>query len=155
MPVPAKKTSPWEDKFREPTLDELRDAYPKPMRALFDDAHKRIIELCEPTEELVWEGHPWRWCLRFTIPNDPTHAFAWLVPNPEKPRIGACFTGEMLQAMPLHRMKKYMKEILVASHDVGGKFWSEFEITSKPQLDDAFDLLKRKHSIIHAAASSS
>ena len=101
-------------------------------------------------EQLVWEGLPWRWCLRYTKPNDPTRAFAFLVPNPEKPRLGIPFTGEMLQGMPLHRLKKYMKETIVASHDVGGMFWTEFEFASKSQLDDAMDLAKRKNNYITA-----
>jgi hypothetical protein len=82
------------------------------------------------------------------VPGDPTRAFAFLVPNPEKPRLGVSFTGEMLKSMPLHRLKKYMKETLVASHDVGGMFWTTLDFASKSQLDDAMDLVKRKHAFI-------
>ncbi len=148
MAATAKKRLAWEDKFATPEIDTLREQYPKAMRTLFDEARERIVAFGDASEELVWEGLPWRWCLRYTVPGDPTRAFAFLVPNPEKPRIGVSFTGEMLQSMPLHRLKKYMKEILVASHDVGGMFWSEFEFASKPQLDDAMDLVKRKHNFI-------
>ena len=148
MAATAKKALVWEDKFNEPEIDALREQYPKAFRVLFDDARERILGFGEVTEELVWEGLPWRWCLRYTKPKDPTRAFVFLVPNPEKPRIGIPFTGEMLQNMPLHRLKKYMKETLVASHDVGGKFWTEFEFQSKSQLDDAMDLVKRKHNFL-------
>lgn len=150
MSATAKKPLAWEDKFNQPDLDELRELYPKPLRALFDEARERILGLADVSEEFGWEGLPWRWCLRFTLPGDPTRRFAYLVPSPEKPRVGVCFTSDMLQSMPLHRLKKYMKEILVASHDVGGMFWTEFEFTSKPQLDDALDLVRRKHTFITA-----
>lgn len=150
MAATANKALAWEDKFTTPEIDTLRELYPKALRSLFDDARQRILDFGDMTEELVWEGLPWRWCLRYTKPNDPTRAFVFLVPNPEKPRVGISFTGEMLQSMPLHRLKKYMKETLVASHDVGGKFWSEFEFQSKSQLDDAMDLVKRKNNFITA-----
>lgn len=148
MAATAKKRLAWEDKFNKPDLDELRELYPKVLRTLFDDARQRILAFGNLTEEFEWEGLPWRWCLRYTMPADPTRNFVFLVPHPEKPRIGVPFTGDMLQSMPLHRLKKYMKEILVASHDVGGMFWSEFEFISKPQLDDAMDLVRRKHNFI-------
>ena len=148
MAATAKIRLAWDDKFNRPDLDELRELYPQPLRSLFDEARQRILDFGDATEDFGWEGLPWRWCLRYTMAGDPTRNFAYLVPNPEKPRIGVCFTREMLQSMPLHRLKKYMKEILVASHDVGGMFWSEFELTSKPQLDDAMDLVRRKHNFI-------
>lgn len=148
MAATAKQASPWEDKFNEPEIDTLRELYPKVVRMLFDEARERLLEFSDVTEELAWEGLPWRWCLRFTVPGDPTRAFAFLVPNPEKPRLGVSFTGEMLKSMPLHRLKKYMKETLVASHDVGGMFWTTLDFASKSQLDDAMDLVKRKHAFI-------
>ena len=150
MAATAKNHMVWKDKFRKPEIDELRGQYPRTVRSLFDDARQRILAFDGLAEELSWEGLPWRWCLRYVKQGDPTRAFAFLVPSPEKPRIGVSFTGEMLQAMPLHRLKKYMKEILVASHDVGGMFWTEFEISSRPQLDDTMDLVRRKHNLIVA-----
>ncbi len=106
MAATAKSRIAWQDKFKTPEIDELRVELPKPRRDQFDEARQRILTFANITEELVWEGHPWRWCLKHTVPNDPTRAFSYLVPNPEKPKIGVCFNADMLQSMPLHRLKK-------------------------------------------------
>jgi hypothetical protein len=148
MAVAAKKKSPWEDQFTEPTLEDLLAAYPKPNRQLFEHARGFMLGLDDVTETLGWQGLPWRWCLTFEIPKDPTRAWAYLVPDPERAKVAIPFNGEMLQAMPMHRFKRHLKDVFAGSMDVGGKFWPTFDISSRSQLEDVLDLVKRKYTLV-------
>ncbi|MEO1128465.1 MAG: hypothetical protein AAFX05_02020 [Planctomycetota bacterium] len=148
MTTSVRRPIPWEDKFNEPSIDEVRSHYAKPERDLFDAARSRILEFPKVEESFGWLGLPWRWCFSYTLPGDPTRAWAYLVPDPASPRVAMPFTEDMLKAMPVHRFKRHLKDGLAAAVEVGGIFWATFEITSKSQLDDVMDVVKRKHAQI-------
>ena len=138
----------WENKFRTPTLEECIDPYAPHLRQLFDDARARILGYEGLSEEFGWQGLPWRWCLTYRHPHDESHDFAYLVPNPEKPRVAMPFSEHELQSMPLHRFKKHLKDALAHSVKTGRTHWATFEITNRPQLDDVIDVVRRKHAIL-------
>lgn len=141
----------WDDKFREPALDELLADINPLVRPLFDDALARIRAFDGGAEKLAWQGLPWRWCLVFTIESDPTEAWLYLVPDPERLRIAVPFTEAMIQAMPVHRFKRHLKDALGASVHTGNVFWATFETTAKVQLDDILDVVKRKYQLVRTA----
>lgn len=148
MTTGTKQPPAWENKFVTPTLEECLDPYLPHVRQLFDDARARILAHNPILEEFGWQGLPWRWCLTYRLPGEHHHDFAYLVPNPEKPRIAMPFSESELQSMPLHRFKKHLKDALAHSVKTGRTHWATFEITSKPQLDDILDVVRRKHSIL-------
>jgi len=148
MAVAAKRRLAWEDPFVEPELEDLVEVYGRAELALFNAAREWLLGVGDSTEELSWQGLPWRWCLVYTIPGDPTRAWAYLSPDPERPRLAIPFTGEMLQAMPMHRFKRHLKDVFAATNDVGGKFWPTFDVTTKGQLEDVLDLAKRKYVLV-------
>lgn len=155
MATATKRQTAWEDKFRQPTYDEMIEHYPKPMLSLLEDARERLNKMDGMVETIEWNGLPLRWSLTFRLPGDPTRAFAYLAPDPLGVRVQMVFTGAMLQAMPLHRFKRHLKDVFANSQDVGGMFWTDFVITAKPVLDDVLDVARRKHALITKANKGS
>jgi hypothetical protein len=151
MAMATKKQIAWEDKFRQPTYDEMVEHYPQPLLVLLEDARDRLSKMETMTETIEWNGLPLRWSLTYRLAGDPTRAFAYLAPDALGVRIQLPFTGPMLQAMPLHRFKRHLKDVMQNSQDVGGMFWTDFVITAKPVLDDVLDVARRKHALIQKA----
>jgi len=148
MAMATKKSVAWEDKFRQPTYEEMIEHYPKPMLGLLEDARERLVKLESMIETIEWNGLPLRWSLTYRMPGDPTRAFAYISPDPLGVRIDMPFTGDMLTTMPLHRFKRHLKDVFANSQDVGGMFWTDFVVTAKPVLDDVLDVARRKHTLI-------
>lgn len=154
MATATKRQIAWEDKFRQPTYEQMVEHHPEPMLALLVDARERLTKLETMTEAIEWNGLPLRWSLTYRMPGDPTRAFAFVAPDPMGVRIVMPFAGSMLQAMPLHRFKRHLKDVFANSQDVGGLFWTDFLVTAKPVLDDVLDVARRKHALIIKANKS-
>jgi hypothetical protein len=99
-------------------------------------------------EAISWQGLPWRWTLVYRCEGDPTEVFAYLVPDPEAPKLSLPLTAEMIQSMPVKRMKKHIRETLDHARCVGALRWPTFEVTSKSALVDVLDIAKRKRKFI-------
>jgi hypothetical protein len=143
----------WEDRFRQPSVDELRTQYTNAQVArLVDAARDRLLATQDVTEAVVWQGLPWRWTIVYRVGGDPTRALAYLVPDPAGPKVAVPLTAEMISAMPLRRMKKHIRDGLATGRRVGATVWATFDITSKVQLDEVLDLAKRKVKFISTMA---
>jgi len=136
--------SAWRDRFRTPTLEELWDGCKKQTSVLLDGVRERLIGHEGVQETVTWQGLPWRWTMVYTLPADPTRAWAYLVPDPEKPLLAVPFTEEMIQAFPMHRLKKHVRDGVLGGRKVAGVYWATWELTSKSQLTELMDLVERK-----------
>ncbi len=147
----------WQDRFRQPRVEELRNGYieapeaeedaldPREALKLLDTARERLLAApADVVETVEWQGLPWRWAIVYAIEGDPTRALAYLVPDPAGPRLAVPLTSEMIDAMPLRRMKKHIRDGLTSGRRVGGTIWASFDINAKLQLDEVLDLAKRK-----------
>lgn len=163
----------WSNRFRAPSPDELRAQMPKPALAVFDDARARLMACVGVAEFVCWQGVPWRWTLMYSQPvssavppggagREPPDAaatsasvLAYLIPDPQRLQICVPLNTEHLTAMPLKRMKKWIRDGLVFSRAVGGTCWPTWDLTATTQLDDVADLIVRKHklSLAHVEAA--
>lgn len=149
MPRTAIKVRrPWEDRFKTPTLNDLRGHYNKQLCALLDMARENLLEFPGVVEEISWQGLPWRWTLMYRCSADPSRVWAYLVPDPEKPKISMPLTAEMLATLPMHRLKRHVKDGVSQARLVNGVHWATWEVTSKPQLQEILELAKQKHAYI-------
>lgn len=139
---------PWEDQFRVPTLDDLRGHYPKQLGNLIEVARERLLQFNGVREEVSWQGLPWRWTLVYRCPQDPVRAWAYLVPDPEKPKLSLPLTDEQVQALPMRRLKKFVRDGVLCARKVDSVYWATWDITNRAQLDEVLDLVRRKHQYV-------
>lgn len=144
----------WENRFQTPEVEDLGSHYNKQVRNLIDSARELLSGFDGVEEQVSWEGLPWRWTMVFTMPNDPTRAWAYLVPHPEAPQLSVPLTGEMIDALPLRRMKKHIRDGVAFGTRVDNTLWATWEITSKSHLQDVLDVAKRKHKFIGATVEA-
>jgi hypothetical protein len=149
--APKKSRLAWEDRFRTPSLSDLRGHYNKQQSALLDAARDRLLEFPGISEELTWQGLPWRWTLTYRCAAEPARVWAYLVPDPERPVLSMPLTSSTISALPMHRLKKHVKDGVTQSRLVNGVFWATWELTSKPQLAEVLELVDKKHALISRA----
>ena len=140
--------SAWEDRFRRPEADELNAHYNKQLGSLFEAARTKLLSFDSVTEEVRWQGLPWRWCLRYSTEGDTTDAWTYLVPDPLGPIVSVPLTVEMIDAMPMKRLKKHVRDGVVFGKRVGQVVWASWQTTNRTQLDEVLDVAKRKHKYV-------
>ncbi len=140
--------SAWSDKFRQPSLEELRNAVPKPLQSVLDEARERLGGLDGASETLVWQGVPWRWTLVYTAPGSPdSRALVYLIPDPQRLQLCVPLDQELIEQVGLKRLKKSIREGVVFARNVAGVWWPTWDVQSKTALDEVFDLISRKHAL--------
>ncbi len=141
----VKLRSPWEDRFRNPTVDELRAGMTRQHSQLFDTARDCLRAFESVQETLVWRGIPWRWSLAYPIEGDANRILAYLIPQPGKPQLAVPLTVEMIAALPQRRLPRMIRDAITFSARVAGIHWPCWELQSRPQIDELIGLAKRKH----------
>lgn len=146
---------PWNDRFSKPEVDQLSAHYDGSACALFDSARKNVSQSESVEERLAWQGLPWRWTLVFEHPSDPTRAFAYLVPDPATPKISVPLTPEMIQRLPLKRMKKTIRDGIETGNRINSVIWACWDIGSENQLDEILDIVNCKLAYIEEQGPAS
>lgn len=148
--------TPWTDKFRVPSIDELRHAIAKPNQRLFSSIRSDIGELADVSERLTWQGVPWRWTLAFSCGGesvDVGRALAYVIPDPSRLQICVPVTQEQLEHLPLKRMKKGVRDGVVFARSVAGVWWPTWDVPTEGAFEEVMELLGRKHKLVVAAAA--
>lgn len=147
---PKKTRTAWEDRFRTPSVDDLREAYPKQLGNLLDLARESLRGREGVAEEISWQGLPWRWTFLYYLNGDRSRPWAYLVPDPEKPKVSLPLSRDMVDSLPMHRFKKHVKDGVLQSRLVAGVYWATWELTSKAQLADILDLVTRELKVVNS-----
>lgn len=151
MPSASKKQhvqrNAWEDRFKTPATQDLCEGINRQFSGLFDAARDRLRGFPGISEGLSWEGLPWRWTLTYRLPTDNGRAWAYLVPDPNKPQIALPLPIAMVSALPMHRFKKHVKDGVLQGRMVDGVYWATWDIASKQQLSEILELVQHKHNL--------
>jgi len=140
--VVVKARLAWEDRFRAPTWDELRGASNKQLAALLEHARERLLRLAGAREQLAWHGIPWRWSLAVRVPADPDRPIAFLVPQPNHPRLAVPLSNEVLASIVTARLAKPTREAIVHAPLVGGVRWPSWELANRTQFAELLSLIE-------------
>lgn len=145
----------WADKFRMPTIDQLRQQVAKPLLPVFDDARATLNELDGVSETLQWQGVPWRWTLvyRFGGETDSSgaKAVAYLIPDPQRIQICVPLSGEQIETCGVKKLKRPIRDGVLHSRSVAGVWWPTWDLPSKSALDEVLELVERKHKNLAVA----
>lgn len=152
MPTPVvRPRSLWEDRFARPTTEQLLGACPKTLSGVLDYARECLSGLVGVQEELSWQGIPWRWTLVYRHESDRTRAFAYLVPDPLKPRLAVPIPNVLVSSLPIKKVSKYIRETVVQSPVVGSIRWCQWDAQTNGNVDEVIALAEMKLSAVTAA----
>ena len=85
------------------------------------------------------EGHS-KWNLKW---HSKWHmVVAYLIPDPVKPRVCLAMPDAALASLDVRKLAKSVREVVSNAPSVDGVRWSNWEITSKAQIDEVFVLVE-------------
>lgn len=147
----AKPRSLWEDRFGRPSIDDLLDGCPRSILTIIEHARAKLSHAKGVSEQLAWQGIPWRWTLTYCHVDDTERAFAYLVPDPAKPRLVVPFPIRTLGEISLKKFSKVTRDAIVHATVVGSVSWCQWEIQTKAGTDEIVALAELKMTaLMHA-----
>jgi len=145
----------WADRFTTPTADGLRKAMEKPMGDLVESARTWLNEFGTLSEEVSWQGDSWRWTLVYrAVGSESRLPWAYLIPNPDGPKLAIPLHESEVRRLPLARAKKHVRDAISTAKRVEDTLWAVWDVGSKSALDDVFDLVKRRHKLAMESAAN-
>lgn len=147
MPAAIKDRIAWEDRFRTPTLEQLRAPLNKQLQGAFDAARERLLDLEGLSEGILWRGIPWRWTVAFSTAEE-RDCWAYLVAQPARPYLVLPVSIEVLSKLPVRRLSKFVREGILHAACVAGVYWPQWDIQTKGQVEDVMAVVAMKHAAL-------
>jgi hypothetical protein len=134
----------WEDRFAEPTWEDLSAGLPKELHKLCERLRQTILGERSMKEQVRWCGLPWRWSLTFLGNKRDDLAWAYLVPNPESPALGIPLPAELAHTMEQDTDSRRIRDTLTGAKRSSGVAWSSWPLSTPDELEDALTVITRK-----------
>lgn len=152
----ANARNAWTEKFSRPSVEQVFAASTKANQSVLEAAREELLELGGLEERMEWQGLPWRWTLVFEMDSGPERApaFAYIVPDPAKPQLCLPLTSEQIEAIPVRKLKKTIRDGIVFARSVSGVWWATYDIPTKTALADVMELAVRKRKLLQAGKAA-
>lgn len=141
---------PWEDRWVTPTVEQLLEPLKDQQKKIVPELIERVMGFEGVTQRLVWHGTAWRWTLEFALADEKGNdlgPMVYLVPNPA----GAIFCmplhGETIEALPMKRLNKYVREAIREAKCAVEIHWCIWTPSAQTEVEHLTDLIKRVHKI--------
>lgn len=121
----------WAHRFERPTAEQLILELNSTARKQIEHARANFGKTA--TESIEWLG-TWHWTFVYRSPRVNGIAYAYLVPDPARPRMCVPTDDESLLESPA-RIHKLLKDALLRSPVVDSVRWVGWDIQSKDQVD--------------------
>lgn len=144
----AKLRIAWEDRFQTPKLDELMAELAKHQFQLVEQVREALLAFGGVNEKIVWQGIPWRWTLAYGLDGMNDKPWAYIVPQPGKAVLAIPMGNDMVAALPMRKLPKFVRDAVTLSPKVAGVHWMQWELTSRAQVEELVALAKRKHEFL-------
>ena len=142
----------WNDRWSQPTQDQLLDPLKAHHRRVFD----HMMEYLDPVESVQksidWYGPSWKWTIHYTLKNPPTTLIkpgeasptvCYLVPKIEMPVICLPLRQPLLDELPATRLSKFIKDGIRLSKCAVSIHWCSWTPNTQAEVIQIIDLLKR------------
>ncbi|MFO0874888.1 MAG: hypothetical protein U0575_13080 [Phycisphaerales bacterium] len=94
-------------------------------------------------ESVAWHGESWKWTVEFR-PFAGGLCSAMLVPAPDNAQLAIPVTREFIQALPMKRLKKAIREGLELASEPFDTHLAVWPLVGGPIISDLHDLLQRR-----------
>jgi hypothetical protein len=140
----------WEDRFNEPTWDDLCAGFSSELQQLCEELRRHILDVRGLKEQVRWCGLPWRWSLTFLSSKRDELAWAYLVPNPETPAVGLPLAADLAEAIAGDADSRRLRDAVSDAKRTNGCVWLNYPVSSRDELEDVLIVVNRKHEFEQA-----
>ncbi|MBX3378970.1 MAG: hypothetical protein KF805_02660 [Phycisphaeraceae bacterium] len=134
--------SAWNDRFRKPSAELLIDQITKSLKPAADSIRELLLASDGASEEVSWQGVPWRWSVLFRHEAVAGRAWVYLVPQPNQPLVVIPLTAEGIAALPMRKLLKPVRDAITHAKQVDGIRWAQWDIQSKSQVETLMKLAR-------------
>lgn len=145
----SKSRVAWLDRFRAPSPEDLLAPFNKQSSSLLEHARQRLLGVDGVKEDISWHG-VWNWTFVYRIPGEGERAWAYLIPDPAKPRIAVPVDDEIIPDLPIRKLSKFIRDGLTHAPTVDGVRWSCWDIANRTQVEDIVSLAQHKLKLADA-----
>lgn len=135
--------SVWEDRFNAPTAEELMRQIAKQWRSVAGFARTSLLDDSDVSEQVVWQG-VWRWTLTYRHAGASEKAWAYLVPDPAKPRVCIPMSDSAIDLLPIRKTPKFIREALAFAPLIDSTRWPVWELQTRQQVQSLMALVTCK-----------
>ncbi len=133
----------WCNKFERPDPEALIGPLGETEAPLAEMVREKFGAIKGVREDLGWLGLPWRWTFAYRPRRKGSEPFLYLVPDPDRPRVCIRLDADVVCSIEVEKLSRTARDALACATRVGARVWTEIELTSKAQADDAIDLAER------------
>lgn len=155
----SKSRTPWEDRFRCPSAQDLTSHYRnRQLATLFDLAKDHLSAIAPFAPRITWQGVAWRWSVTWHDPSEPAGPDGlprprfYLVPHPEGPTVACPMTEEAFTNLPRRGLGRNAREGLDQSRQIGDVRWASWRVTNRTALAEVVAAVAMLHG--HPARAS-
>lgn len=155
LPTMTRSRSPWEDRFTTPTEESLLADVVPPGAGAMREVLEKLAALTGLERTVAWQGVPWRWTIVFRRAGEeasltPPPAFAYVIPHPVQPGVCVPLTAAVASTLPMKKLKKGIRDVLVHAPVVDGVHWASWELAGDGAVEaaDVVEIAERKHAAI-------
>jgi hypothetical protein len=147
---------PWQDRWHEPSYEQLVSPLSEQQRKVFDRLVEGIAEFEGVDWYFAWHGRAWKWTLQFDLYDDQQQLIGplvYLVPNPDQLEFCMPLKEATIQQVNLKRLHKFVRDGLRAAKCAVELHWAFFHPTAGTEADQLLDLVKRVRKVLRGEQS--
>jgi len=141
--------SPWEDRWTQPTLEQLIEPYRDNMLKVVQALLEGLAQYEDIQQDIVWHGDSWRWTLEYQLhPQDgEPGVFCYLVPRPEGILIAIPLAEDVVNRLPIRRLNRVIRDGIRSAKRAVDITWAMWTPTAQTEVEHLMDLVKRNRKL--------
>ena len=144
-----KSLLPWEDRWAEPTINQLFEPLIPQHRKAVEGLCLKIQDLELVEKSLVWYGSGWYWTIQYDL-NEPSGnliepPFCYVVPDNNSPRVCVPLTDKVFERLPVRRLNKFVRNATRSAKRGFDIYWFSVQLSASTEAEQLMDLIKRKY----------
>jgi hypothetical protein len=139
----SKQKSAWDNRFEIPSQSDLIAGLNHQMHFVAEHARHLLVQPGCVKEAVAWQG-VWKWTFSYTCTLDQSRPWAYIIPDPSKLRICVPLAENVLTEIPLKKISRFVRDVIVHAAPVGQLRWPMWEVQTKAQAADVLELCTMK-----------
>jgi len=134
--------SAWEDRFSQPTDQEVLSHYTRQFRGCAEGIRSVMQALPGMSESLEWMGLPWRWTFVYRRQGASDRLHGYMVPLPTGPRWVLSVSQDVVEHLSFKSMPRPVREAFTSATRVGSQLWPQWDVQTKAQVLEVAGVLE-------------
>jgi len=146
----TKTRLPWEDRWSEPSLDDLLDPLNAQRRRQLELVIAELDDYEGLDRQIAWYGPGWFWTIQYRLKTGDVPAsdvLCYLVPKVDGPIVCVPLATEEIDGLPMKRLNKMVRNGIRIAKCAVEIHWATWSPNNQSEINHLIDLIKRKYKL--------